>query len=203
MGAALVVASVAGCSASAKPASASFVSSVSVLMEARTALVASTQKTGHINVVKGPTRVKTPPPSPECVNNPAGVDHIYVNIALQHLWACEGGFLFTSTAVTTGAWKLTGVHDATPTGTWRIYGKMRNVVLSGHDARGSWHDHVAYWMPFYGPYGLHDASWQTFAYGSPLYATEGSHGCVHVPVAVLGQIYNWAPIGTLVTIVKS
>jgi lipoprotein-anchoring transpeptidase ErfK/SrfK len=55
-------------------------------------------------------------------------------------------------------------------------------------------------MPFYGAYGFHDASWQTFPYGSPLYTTQGSHGCVHVPVAVLGTLFNWAPIGTLVTI---
>jgi L,D-transpeptidase-like protein len=28
----------------------------------------------------------------------------------------------------------------------------------------------------------------------------GSHGCVHVPVGVLAQLYAWAPIGTTVII---
>jgi L,D-transpeptidase catalytic domain len=141
-----------------------------------------------------------PPLAAACSITPAGVDHIYVSISQQELWACTGPTLFTSTAVTTGASALTNVHDATPMGTWRIYSKVRNTVLTGHDANGSWRDVVAYWMPFYGPYGFHDASWQTFPYGSPLYTTQGSHGCVHVPVAILGTLFNWAPIGTLVTV---
>lgn len=156
----------------------------------------------NTQMVAPPPRAKAPQASPFCTGNKAGVHHIYVNIALQHLWACSGTTLHLDTAVTTGAYKLTGVHDATPTGTWHVYGKARNVVLSGRDARGSWHDHVKYWMPFFGPYGFHDASWQTFPYGSSLYKTQGSHGCVHVPVDVLGKIFSWAPIGTLVTIVS-
>jgi hypothetical protein len=202
VGASLVLASLVGCTAVASPAASAQHSVASARSGARMPLVTpapSTVASTHQMIVE-PLRIG-PQPSPFCTGNAAGVHHIYVNIALQHLWACTGVYLFTDTAVTTGAWKLTGVHDATPTGTWRVYGKMRNVVLSGHDARGSWHDHVAYWMPFFGPYGFHDASWQTFPFGSSLYSTEGSHGCVHVPVAVLGRIFNWAPIGTLVTIV--
>ncbi|HEX4058017.1 MAG TPA: L,D-transpeptidase [Galbitalea sp.] len=206
-GAGLVVAALAGCSASNQSARAVGGSPASTTPAPRVTLAPATPTptpttaVGNTKTVAASPRAKPSPTSPECSSNPSGVHHIYVNIAVQHLWACFGGTLFTSTAVTTGAWKLTNVHDATPTGTWRVYGKARNVVLSGHDANGSWHDHVAYWMPFTGPYGFHDASWQTFPYGSSLYATKGSHGCVHVPVAVLGAIYNWAPIGTLVTIV--
>jgi hypothetical protein len=59
------------------------------------------------------------------------------------------------------------VHNATPIGAWRVYGKVHNTVLIGHDANGSWRDPVAYWMLFYGAYGIHDVSWQTFPYGSP------------------------------------
>jgi hypothetical protein len=204
LGAGLAVGALAGCSASTPSGLAEISSATSIAVEANANLVPppATAGAGHSTAVAAPPRVKTPPPSPVCANNPAGVDHIYVNIAQQHLWACSGGFLFTDTAVTTGAYKLTNVHDATPTGTWRIYAKMRNVYLNGHDANGSWHDHVAYWVPFDGPYGFHDASWQTFPYGSSLYATKGSHGCVHVPVAVLAKIYSWAPIGTRVTIVS-
>jgi lipoprotein-anchoring transpeptidase ErfK/SrfK len=150
--------------------------------------------------------ISTPSPTPvaasatACSGTPTGVHHIYVSVSAQTLWACAGSALFTSTSVTTGASGLTNVHDATPIGTWRVYNKVRNTVLRGHDANGSWRDPVAYWMPFYGAYGFHDASWQTFPFGSSLYTTQGSHGCVHVPVDVLGAIYNWAPIGTLVTV---
>lgn len=141
-------------------------------------------------------------PSALCGQNSKVARHIFVNIASQTLWACKGKVLFVETAVTTGAWELKNVRDATPTGTWRIYAKVRNTVLAGHDANGSWRDHVKYWMPFFEGYGFHDASWQTFPYGSSLYKTKGSHGCVHVPLTVMAELFNWAPIGTPVTIIR-
>jgi hypothetical protein len=189
--AALILTSLVGCS------------SASQLTEANAehigTLAIATKSTPSPTPTPTPTPT-TPPPAAACATTPAGVDHIYVSISQQTLWACTGPTLFTTTAVTTGASALTNVHDATPIGTFRVYGKVRNTVLTGHDANGSWRDPVAYWMPFYGAYGFHDASWQTFPYGSSLYTTQGSHGCVHVPADVLGTIFNWAPIGTLVTI---
>jgi len=59
---------------------------------------------------------------------------------------------------------------------------------------------VAYWMPFDDQIGFHDSSWQTFAYGSSLYTTQGSHGCIHLPADVAAWVYGWAPVGTTVTI---
>ena len=171
--------------------------------------LAGAQHIGTLAVTPPSTPSQTPTPTPTptvppqaaaCATTPAGVDHIYVSVSQQTLWACTGPTLFTTTAVTTGASALTNVHDATPIGTWRIFNKVRNTVLTGRDANGSWRDPVAYWMPFYGAYGFHDASWQTFPFGSSLYTTQGSHGCVHVPVDTLGSIFNWAPIGTLVTV---
>lgn len=136
-----------------------------------------------------------------CTSPVAGVKHIYVSIAAQHLWACVGDTLAFDSAVTTGASALTNVHDATPTGTFKINAKARNVHLRGRDANGSWDDAVAYWIPYIGSvYGFHDASWQTFPFGSPLYTTQGSHGCVHLPTGTIATVYTWAPIGTQVTI---
>ncbi len=149
------------------------------------------------------TSVAAPQPAPvpsACAGTPAGIKHIYVSIAEQHLWACTGEVLLTEAAVTTGASALTNVHDATPIGTMRINSKVRNTVLAGHDVNGSWYDRVTYWMPFSGGDGFHDAPWQTFPLGSPLYTTQGSHGCVHVPLAVIATLFDWAAIGTLVTI---
>ena len=140
------------------------------------------------------------PGSPACAETPAGVKHIYVSIGQQHLWACTGDVLLTDTAVTTGASAITNVNDATPTGTSVITGKSRNTVLAGHDINGPWYDPVKFWMPFDGGIGFHDSSWQTFPYGSDLYKTEGSHGCIHIPVAVIATLFDWAPVGTLVTV---
>jgi hypothetical protein len=120
---------------------------------------------------------------------------ILVNITLQHLWACHHGQLYLSTPVTTGAYR----HGwFTPTGTWHVYAKERDVNLIGP----SWDDHVDFWMPFHGPFGMHDASWQTFPEGSPKYKTKGSHGCVHLPLREMKMIYRWTKIGARVTITR-
>jgi len=140
------------------------------------------------------------PTSAACVGTPTGTKHIYVSISEQHMWACTGGTLLLDAAVTTGASALTNVHDATPIGTSYIRNKVRNTVLAGHDVNGAWHDAVTYWMPFTGGIGFHDAPWQTFPLGSQLYKTQGSHGCVHVPLGDLTTLFSWAPIGTPVTV---
>lgn len=145
------------------------------------------------------TPVVVPLPS-ACEGTPAGVKMIYVSISAQHLWACTGGVLLTESPVTTGASAITNVHYATPTGVFHITGKTRNTVLAGKDVNGPWHDPVTYWMPFSGGVGFHDSPWQTFPLGSPLYTSQGSHGCVHVDVTALATIFDWAPVGTSVTI---
>jgi lipoprotein-anchoring transpeptidase ErfK/SrfK len=109
---------------------------------------------------------------------------------------CQRAAQVLTTRVTSGA---TALGDATPTGTWRIYAKERNVTL--HPAAGGAYP-VRYWMPYSGAYGFHDAPWQKFAYGSSLYRTQGSHGCVHLPGATMAWFYKWAPVGTKVTITR-
>jgi len=124
---------------------------------------------------------------------------IVVSLSKQHLWACSGARQTYETVVTTGAYQIDS--DATPTGTWQISAKQTDRYLNGSDAHGSWHDHVDYWMPFDGDIGFHDASWQTFPFGDQKrYATDGSHGCVHLPTKAAAWLYGWASIGTTVTI---
>jgi hypothetical protein len=118
---------------------------------------------------------------------------IIVDITLQHLWACHHAKLVMSTPVTTGAYLRGWI---TPTGTWHVYAKARNVNLVGP----SWDDHVRYWMPYRGPFGLHDAAWQKFPEGSPKYKTKGSHGCIHLPGVEMKALYKWAKIGARVTV---
>lgn len=123
---------------------------------------------------------------------------VVVSLGQQHLWACGGSSQAYGTPVTTGA---TSYGDGTPTGTWAIQGKQTGRYLTGSDSRGSWNDYVNYWMPYNGDYGFHDATWQTFPFGSlTQYQTGGSHGCVHLPLAAMKWLYSWAPVGTPVTI---
>jgi lipoprotein-anchoring transpeptidase ErfK/SrfK len=61
-------------------------------------------------------------------------------------------------------------------------------------------------MPFldnqYGTYGFHDATWRKaseFGNISPT-SQEASHGCIELPLASQKWLYNWAPVGTTVTV---
>jgi hypothetical protein len=117
-----------------------------------------------------------------------------VDLSQQRARMCDGGQQLRTTLVTTGA----SAHgDATPKGTWRVQARVRNTTL--HPAAGGAYP-VKYWLPYNGPYGAHDSPWQKFAYGSSLYKTKGSHGCVHVPGAMMAWLFNWARVGTTVTI---
>ncbi|MBC7760660.1 MAG: L,D-transpeptidase [Candidatus Saccharibacteria bacterium] len=203
-GATALLVVLAGCSAGMRDASALTVTSAPKPTATPSATPAATPSAAPVAAAPAPVAKTvaapaTPIASP-CAGTPAGVKHIYVSIGEQHLWACTGDALLIDSAITTGASAITNARYTTPLGTSHITGKKRNTVLAGKDVNGPWNDPVEYWMPFDGGIGFHDSSWQTFPYGSPLYTTQGSHGCVHVPVAVIATIFDWAPVSTLVTV---
>ncbi|HUB93162.1 MAG TPA: L,D-transpeptidase [Verrucomicrobiae bacterium] len=146
--------------------------------------------------------VPRPTPAPNmCASNTSSGKLVLVSISRQHMWSCQGTAMVEQSAVTTGATVVpNNVNDATPLGTWHIYEKFRNLYLKGSDANGPWNDYVQYWMPFDVAVGFHDASWQTIPFGSSQYRTQGSHGCVQLPTSTAAWLYNWAPVGTTVTV---
>jgi lipoprotein-anchoring transpeptidase ErfK/SrfK len=119
---------------------------------------------------------------------------VIVSISRQHAWMCSGSRQVYATAATTGA---SAVGNGTPTGTWHVLAKQTDRWLTTRDGASY---HVDYWVPYDGSYGFHDSSWQKFAYGSALYRTDGSHGCVHLPMSAMVWFYNWAQVGATVTI---
>lgn len=141
--------------------------------------------------------------SNHCAGN--ALDHfILISITQRHLWACQGAKTVYDSAVITGL--RNHPETETPVGSYHIYGKITNTTLTGADSRGSWSDPVYYWMPFldnqYGTYGFHDATWRpdtAFGKVSPD-STDASHGCVELPLASSKWLYEWAPIGTTVTV---
>lgn len=158
-----------------------------------------------INVPVQPVVFGTVTVDATCGGNTAGAKLIVVSIGQQHLWACYGTQLVDDTPVTTGAYALTNSNDATPTGVFHVYYHATNTYLTGNDINGSWHDYVYYWMAFYDTrsgmtIGFHDASWQTFPFGGSQYATQGSHGCIHVPLGFMSWLYGWARNGTTVSV---
>jgi lipoprotein-anchoring transpeptidase ErfK/SrfK len=128
-----------------------------------------------------------------CATNTAA-QFVLVVISAQHAWMCEKSALVYDTPVTTG--EVANGND-TPTGTYHIQSRQGARYLTLLD--GSRY-HVDYWLPYDGVYGFHDASWQTFPEGSDLYKTNGSHGCVHLPIAAMAWLYTWSAVGATVTI---
>jgi len=140
-----------------------------------------------------------------CVGN-TQTSLLIASISQRHLWACDGSQTLYQTAVVTG--NMNVIEDATPIGTFHIYGKETNLYLKGCDSTGCWNDYVNYWMPFldneYGIFGLHDATWRApgdFGNISP-YASNASHGCIELPLAAAQWIYNWSSVGTTVEIIS-
>lgn len=117
--------------------------------------------------------------------------YIKVSISKQRLYFYKNYELYLTSNVVTG---MRGVHD-TPKGTYKIQYKTRNTYLTGADYRSF----VNYWMPFYGGYGLHDATWRS-SFGGDIYKYGGSHGCVNLPLSKAKKIYNNSYAGMRVVI---
>ena len=151
-------------------------------------------------LVADATAPTTPPAThaaaakPSVCRSNSGGQHVFVSIGQQHAWMCAGTQQIYATAATTGA---SANGDGTPTGTWHVLAKQTDRWLTVLDGSSY---HVAYWVPYDGPYGFHDSTWQKFAYGSQKYRTDGSHGCVHLPMTAMKWLYKWAQVGAAVTI---
>lgn len=119
----------------------------------------------------------------------------YVEISLekQHLWFYKDGELITETDVVTGkpvgVNKKTGEQEdwSTYKGAYPLAYKESDAVLSS-DIYG-YETPVKYWMPFVYGQGLHDADWQT-SFGGDRYLTNGSHGCVNLPLGEAAVIFE-------------
>ena len=137
-----------------------------------------------------------PPPAPPAVQAPAGAPThlakwIQVDLTNQRVRAWEyNRVVFTSTAATG--------RPAVPTltGTFRTYMHLRYGDMAGWTPdRGSYSlTNVPYIMYYDRGYAIHGTYWhQNFG-------TPQSAGCVNLPTANAGWIYNWAPVGTTVYI---
>lgn len=118
--------------------------------------------------------------------------YIEVNLSKQHLWVYQDQKVIFESPVTSGA---TGAGYPTVQGLFSIQAKQTNRNLNGYAIGYNYNVFVSYWMPFYGNYGLHDASWRS-AFGGSDYYYGGSHGCVNLPTATAAFIYGWADVGT-------
>lgn len=179
---------VAGCSASA-----SGDGPVAVLSTPHSATSAPVNSAADPSPTATATLVARPARTP-CTTNERP-QWVFVSLQRQHLWMCARHRVVRDTAITSG---MLGQYTETPTGNYRIQGLNRNTYLALNTGQTF---PVKYWIPFDAPlFGFHDSSWQDFPYGSDRYKSDGSHGCVHVPLAAIRFLYRWAHIGTAVRI---
>lgn len=84
----------------------------------------------------------------------------------------------------------------TPIGRFAIKYMEMDRTLRGTNWKGEeYASPVKYWMPFYGGYGLHDASWCS-EFGGDLYQNGGgSNGCVRLPSSFARKVFSNAYSG--------
>jgi lipoprotein-anchoring transpeptidase ErfK/SrfK len=134
---------------------------------------------------------------------------IVVSLSRQRLYAYRHGRLVFSAAVTTGQPAL-----PTPRGSYRVFAKYSPITFRSPFPRRShyWYPptHINYALEWRRGYYLHDSWWRT-VYGrgtnrlhrDPVYGWEpGSHGCVSMSLGAARWLYHWAPVGTVVRIVR-
>lgn len=124
--------------------------------------------------------------------NDVGDTFIEVDLEEQKLYFVKEGNLILETDIVSGnpnkGW-------TTPKMLCYIYSMSKNVVLRGEGYASP----VDYWLPVYQGIGLHDASWQS-AFGSDLYLTRGSRGCINLYIDDAKMVYENAYIGLPVII---
>lgn len=120
--------------------------------------------------------------------NDIGNTYIEIDMGEQMMYYYADGVQQLETPVVTGN---TSRKMGTPSGVNYVYLKQTDRILRG----ANYASHVDFWMPVKGNIGIHDASWRS-NYGGTIYQTNGSHGCINTPRAVMEQLYNMVEVGT-------
>ena len=118
--------------------------------------------------------------------------YIEINLARQYMWVYQDQKVIFESPITSGA---AGAGFPTVQGLFSVMAKQTNRNLNGYAIGYNYNVFVNYWMPFFGNYGLHDASWRS-SFGGSDYYYGGSHGCVNMPLNAAAFLYGWADVGT-------
>lgn len=115
-------------------------------------------------------------------------DFVLVDISEQHAIFYRNGVRILGDSCVTGDAKRG--YDTT-VGIHKIIFKDLNRTLHGSYGEAF----VKYWMRFTNSgQGLHDAGWRR-NFGSSIYISNGSHGCVNLPRETAATIYNNSYVG--------
>ena len=122
-------------------------------------------------------------------------DYIEVDLSEQHVWHYADGELCCESDCVTGN---TSLKRGTPEGAYYISERIPGKYLTGADYK-TWVDR---WMRLTNSgIGLHDAKWKK-KFGGNIYKTNGSHGCINLPVKYAYKLYDETEVGMLVVVHK-
>jgi hypothetical protein len=130
---------------------------------------------------------------------------ITVSISLEEAVFYDNGCVVNATPVTTGR-----PGFPTDTGSFHVFYKASPFEMITEYPPGSpgWYPPTwVQWAMEYeaGGYFLHDAYWENqgaFGPGSQYDVAQdyASHGCIHIPTALMSWLYDWTPLGTPVIV---
>ena len=121
------------------------------------------------------------------VNTDIGDSYVEVDLNKQKVWLYQDGKKLLETDCVSGT---AGTDRETPGGVYFVFYKQSPATLTGPGYASP----VSYWMPFNGGVGLHDATWRS-TFGGDIYKTDGSHGCVNLPLEAAKLMYETVKIG--------
>lgn len=117
-----------------------------------------------------------------------GTSYVEIDLTNQHLYVFEKGEIVLESDFVSGG---VSAGNTTPGGLFGLTYKTTNAVLRGAD----YVTPVHYWMPFNGNIGMHDATWRA-QFGGDIYLTNGSHGCINLPLDKAREIYGYVYTGS-------
>lgn len=140
-----------------------------------------------------PLEINEQPAAPNSIR-PNGVGPaerwIDVNLTQQTLVAYEGDAPIFNSLISSGMW-----DTPTVVGQFRTVMKYESQDMNGYLLGYDYFlEDVPYVMYFFEDYAIHGAYWHN-NFGTPM-----SHGCVNMNPADAGWLFNWAPVGTTVSI---
>ncbi len=120
---------------------------------------------------------------------------IVISLSMQTMWAYEDGIIVTSTLVSTGTAESVAVE--TPPGYYQILTKYDVQTMEGTISDEYYKVEDVPDVMYFDNLGnaIHGAYWHS-NFGTPM-----SHGCVNAPLDVAAFLYEWAPIGTAVSVI--
>lgn len=135
---------------------------------------------------------------------------IIISLTQQRLWAYQNGRALMTSLVTTGNVNCC----ATPPGLYTILASYHPFTFRSPFKPGQYYYYppspVKYALLFQDRgFYIHDAPWRsTYGPGTntvpgvPGSIDTGSHGCVNTPLGMATFLYNWAPVGTPVKVLR-